>query len=269
MNAPCHDVPLREFVQLGERRTGYVRWGGSGPIALLVHGIVNSAYSWWQFAPQLVQQGYTVISIDQPGHGASDLPAAHTVDGIASELGSLIEALDLRDIFLIGHSWGGATALAFASGEHPARERLARVALLDPAMAMSAAYGAQALPRYLALLQATPEQNIERGRAEHPDWYACDLYWRSVALHQAQAAAIEGFFIGSGDWVLSQRLADVAIPLKLLLAEAEKTVVPASVLAEIPRYLQPKLGQLLRVPGTEHNMFYGAGCGPTLRAIRD
>jgi pimeloyl-ACP methyl ester carboxylesterase len=191
MLSTCIDVPPRAFVQLGNRRAGYVDWGGTGPIALLVHGIVNSAYSWWQFAPLLVQQGYRVISIDQPGHGESDLPGGHTIDEIAATVGALIEALDLRDLLLIGHSWGGATALALASGDHPARVWLKRVVLLDPAMAMSSVYGEQLVPRYLELINATREENLARGRAEHPQWYDCDLYWRSVALSQVRAAAVE------------------------------------------------------------------------------
>lgn len=262
----CANMPPRSFVQIGERQMSYVDWGGAGPCVLLLHGIINCAYAWWQLAPLLAQVGYRVYGLDLPGHGASDLPADHRIDGIAAQVGATIEALDLHDLTLIGHSWGGATALALASGDQAARERLARVVLIDPAMAMSPAYGQQVLPHYLAAVGQAPELTAPNSRMANPPWHACDVYWRSVALAECRAAAVEGFFTGSGAWSLVERVGLVKVPLLVLLAEAGKTVVRPEVQARIDELLERR-GQLVHVAATDHNMFYGAGCAPTLGAL--
>jgi pimeloyl-ACP methyl ester carboxylesterase len=262
----CTSVPTRSFAQIGERRMSYVDWGGVGPSVLLLHGIINCAYAWWQLAPQLALAGYRVYSLDLPGHGASDLPADHHIDSIAAQVSAAIEALDLRDLTLIGHSWGGATALALASGDHPARARLARLALIDPAMAMSPQYGAQLLPGYLERLGQPAEIGAANSRAANPHWHVCDAYWRGVALAECRAAAVEGLFIGSGEWDLTKRVGAVGVPLLVLIADGDKTVVPPAFQARMRALLEGR-GQLLRVAGTDHNMFYGAGCGPTLGAL--
>lgn len=262
----CASVPPRSFVQVGERQMAYIDWGGGGPCVLLLHGIINCAYAWWQLAPQLAGVGYRVYSLDLPGHGASDLPADHRIDGIAAQVSATIEALDLRHLTLVGHSWGGATALALGSGDHGARGRLARVALIDPAMAMSPAYGQQVLPHYLAAVGQAPELTAPNSRAANPHWHSCDVYWRSVALAECRPAAVEGFFTGSGAWSLVERVGLIDVPLLVLLAEAGKTVVRPEAQARIGELLERR-GQLAQVAATDHNMFYGSGCAPTLAAL--
>ncbi|RII97423.1 alpha/beta fold hydrolase, partial [Clavibacter michiganensis subsp. insidiosus] len=53
---------------------------GSGPrAAVLLHGLMGSAESWWRIAPLLAARGYRVLAVDLPGHGLSDRDPALTV----------------------------------------------------------------------------------------------------------------------------------------------------------------------------------------------
>ena len=90
---------------------------GEGPVVLMVHG--NPTWSF--FFRDLVlalRDRYRVIVPDHIGHGLSDKPqlgeySFHLAQR-SDDLRSLIEQLDLKDISLIAHDWGGAIAMGTA-----------------------------------------------------------------------------------------------------------------------------------------------------------
>ena len=56
----------------------------------------------------LAQHGYRVVAHDRRGHGrSSQVSSGNDMNGYADDLAALIEALDLRDVTLVGHSTGG------------------------------------------------------------------------------------------------------------------------------------------------------------------
>jgi len=58
----------------------------------------------------LVERGYRVVTYDQPGCGASDKPddpRLWTIGRYVEEVETLRRALDLGEVHLLGHSWGG------------------------------------------------------------------------------------------------------------------------------------------------------------------
>ncbi len=226
-------------------------------MVLLLHGITSSAWTWWRVAPTLAAQGYHVYALDLPGHGESTATDDHRIDAIAALVGAAIRALGLLDIVLIGHSWGGAITLALASGADPSRSALQRVVIIDPAMAMDAVWGTEALPRYLEGVGMAAETSLTGLRAANPDWAECDVIWKADALQRCQAAAVRGFFAGSGTWELTPRLAQVDVPLLMLIADPRWTVLPPVLRAAAEATLRPGLGKAVVVPGTNHNMLRG------------
>lgn len=110
---------------------------GSGRPLVLLHGVTLAAEVW---APimHLVRDRFTVYALDVRGHGASVVgsdgvgrrPAAH-------DLASVLEALDLRDAIVCGHSMGGMILGQFC-GDFPTvlNQRVAGLAFMD-----TAAYG--------------------------------------------------------------------------------------------------------------------------------
>jgi pimeloyl-ACP methyl ester carboxylesterase len=258
----------RGSVRAGGTRLSYLDWGGAGRPALLLHGITSSAAAMWQVGPELRAWGYRPIALDMPGHGESDLSDGHAIDTIAGLAGAVIEALGLRDVLLVGHSWGGATALALAGGEHPARAALARVVLVDPAVAMSAAWGESRVPAYLEGVGEPAERAVERVRANNPGWLDADIHWKALALEQCRAEQVRGFFTPSEDWTLVPRVGRVDAPLLVLVADAAHTVIAPKRLAELRAAVAPGRGAVVHVPGTNHNMLRGPGYAPTMAALR-
>src|SRR5262245_59412942 len=65
--APARSRPMR----IGRRRIETWTWG-RGPRVLLVHGWGGRGTQFGAFVAPLVQRGFSVLSFDAPGHGASD-----------------------------------------------------------------------------------------------------------------------------------------------------------------------------------------------------
>jgi pimeloyl-ACP methyl ester carboxylesterase len=86
---------------------------GCGKTVILIHGYLESSEIWKDFAQRL-SQNFRVISVDLPGHGNSTLfSECHTMEFLATAVKGLIDALDIRKVFLAGHSLGGYVTLAF------------------------------------------------------------------------------------------------------------------------------------------------------------
>ena len=128
----------RLWVDHAGGRIALARWGeadSSKPPALLVHGTGFVAEVWDEVAREMASK-YTVYGIDRRGHGASHKPSAehyHFLD-FASDICAVVEALELTDIFGVGHS-AGATDLLLAAKLKPRRFQLLFVmepTVMDP-----------------------------------------------------------------------------------------------------------------------------------------
>jgi non-heme chloroperoxidase len=85
----------------------YKDWG-SGPVVTFSHGWPLNADAWDGQMLFLSQNGYRTIALDRRGHGRSSQPSSgNDMDHYADDLAAVIEALDLRDATLVGHSTGG------------------------------------------------------------------------------------------------------------------------------------------------------------------
>jgi haloalkane dehalogenase len=91
----------------------------AGPVVLLLHGEPTWSFLYRSMLPVLADAGCRVITPDLVGFARSDKPAEqsdHTFERHVRWLGALLfEALDLRDITLLGHDWGGAVGLGLAT----------------------------------------------------------------------------------------------------------------------------------------------------------
>jgi haloalkane dehalogenase len=82
----------------------------TGPVVLLLHGQPSWSYMYRHLIRALSEQGYRTIAPDLIGFGRSDKPASmedYTYARHLEALGALVGTLDLRDIDLVAHDWGG------------------------------------------------------------------------------------------------------------------------------------------------------------------
>jgi len=126
----------------------YYEEHGKGPPVLLLHGFGASTFTWRHIAPDLAQT-HRVIAVDLKGFGQSDKPfdERYSVSDQAELVAQLIEDKDLRDLTVVGHSFGGGVALRLAlDASARLNGRISRLVLLD-----SIAYQQQ-IPVFFRLL---------------------------------------------------------------------------------------------------------------------
>ncbi len=87
---------------------------GSGPTLILLHGFLESKSIWDEFTETLKNE-FTIIAIDLPGHGESELIAEiHTMTLMAEMVKEVLFAEKISEAVIAGHSMGGYVALQFA-----------------------------------------------------------------------------------------------------------------------------------------------------------
>jgi len=106
----------------------YKDWGSGHPV-VFSHGWPLTADAWDAQMIFLGQHGHRVIAHDRRGHGRSDQPwNGNDMDTYADDLAALIEALNLKEATLVGHSTGGGEVARYI-GRHGSR-RVAKAVLI-------------------------------------------------------------------------------------------------------------------------------------------
>jgi 2-hydroxy-6-oxonona-2,4-dienedioate hydrolase len=103
---------------------------GNGPVIILLHGLWGGTNE-WQDILQPLASDYRVIAMDFIGFHGSDKPEAQYHNALLSQfLAGFIDALELRDVTLVGHAMG-ANAATYTAVHHPTN--IARLVLVDGA----------------------------------------------------------------------------------------------------------------------------------------
>ena len=87
---------------------------GTGKPFIFLHGFLGMSDNWKTLGTKFSELGYEVHLIDQRNHGRSFHSDDFNYDLLVDDLKSYIEAHQLKDIVLLGHSMGGKTAMLFA-----------------------------------------------------------------------------------------------------------------------------------------------------------
>lgn len=121
-NEPVEDPPIPADRVAGPAGPLHVDDGGTGGLPVVfVHGYGGDSEQW---SAQLAHLRPTrrAVALDLRGHGKSAAPATndYAVASLAADIGAVVDSLRLDRFVLVGHSMGGAAAIAYA-GAHPDR----------------------------------------------------------------------------------------------------------------------------------------------------
>ncbi|GAA3214655.1 alpha/beta fold hydrolase [Oerskovia jenensis] len=107
---------------------------GTGRTVVLIHGYPLDGHSWERQTRTLLDAGYRVVTYDRRGFGrSSKVGTGYDYDTFAADLHAVLEALDLRDVALVGFSMGtGELARYVANHGHERVAKLAFLASLEP-----------------------------------------------------------------------------------------------------------------------------------------
>jgi haloalkane dehalogenase len=166
VDLPDFDYPARYADVADGLRMSYVETGpADGPPVLLLHGEPSWSYLYRKMLPILAGAGLRAIAPDLVGFGRSDKPsevADHTyARHVEWTRAFAFDALDLRDLTIVGQDWGGLIGLRMAVGEADA-DRVARFVAANTGLPT----GDQPMPevwlRFRQAVQTAPVLDIAR-----------------------------------------------------------------------------------------------------------
>ena len=119
-------------------REAYVYTGGKPfdatlPCVAFVHGALHDHSAWTLLARWFAHHGYSVLAVDQPGHGQSEGPPLASVEAAADWLVALFEAVGAQRVAVAGHSIGSLIALEAAAR---APQRVSHLVMIGTAYPM-------------------------------------------------------------------------------------------------------------------------------------
>ncbi len=128
---------------IGDHQLSYIDQGSGMPV-LMIHGNPTWSFYYRNLACHL-QKKYRSIALDHLGCGLSDKPQdySYTLENHIDNLSAFIEGLNLDNISLVMHDWGGAIGMGFA-GRHP--EKIRSLTVLN-----TAAFTSSKIPMRISL----------------------------------------------------------------------------------------------------------------------
>jgi pimeloyl-ACP methyl ester carboxylesterase len=249
------------MIDLPAGRFHYLSWGAEQtelPSALLLHGVTSSAQSWVRVGPTLANR-YRVYALDMRGHGDSIKPSkgAYSLRHTADDAAAFIDILGLERPLLIGHSWGGATAMVLASGSESQRPvpSFSHVILEDPAYSFGHSGSEERAIFYAKDIGRPADELRAEITAANPGWTKVDVEGKIDALHKVTREAVISVFSEAGEeGDLLPLLARIIAPTLLLRADASLgTTLDEAAWERAKQYL-PKNSSAVQINGASHNI---------------
>jgi pimeloyl-ACP methyl ester carboxylesterase len=241
-NLPDEPAPTGSFVRVGDVRVRYLERPGADPAVVLIHGLPGTADDFDDVTPLL--EGRHTIAIDRPGFGFSS-GGFHRFDEQVSTLAALLDKLGVKRPLLVGHSYGGTLALAFAAS-HP--DAVRGLVLVDAAAAgthsengfeRTQAHFVQMLswPVVQPIADLTFSGVVRKASVEQADAKAFDpnpvdpdhkRRLLAINMRHEDLDAFAGERLESDDVIpkLNKRLATIQTPAVVVQGASDKLIVP-------------------------------------------
>lgn len=248
------------FIQIPGLHIHYEHAGEGDEVLILVHGNFAS-WRWWQPLLEDMPSGYRAYAPDLRGCGDTEKPEqGYTIEQLAEDLQSFIQALETPRFHLLGHSMGGAVALQYALDQC---QHLVSLILLAPAPAeglststehhfgLADILSSDALSRWLPTLALhRPVMNRAINRVLPGLSESTEL--QSLLVEDAlrmSPLALTGFMQALNHWNIQPQLGRITVPV-LILGGAQDPLIHPPALARTADGLPN--AQLIIWPNTGH-----------------
>src|SRR5664279_3641548 len=254
--------PGGEFATIDGCRMHY-HIAGDGPAVVLIHGTAGSLEDYGSGIFQELAKDFRVVAIDRPGHGHSRRCGGDIGTPVAQarKVHELLCALGIGPAIIVGHSWSGALALAFALENPTATAGLVLVeGTFYPENIEGTVLWILNLPLGGPLFAWTimpfiGPSGIRRSlaRAFHPDPIPVGYLERAQAMwtrpNQALAIAVDARRRRETIGELSQRYLKLSTPVSFVVATDDIFVAPERQSLRLAR----------QMPGARLHLVEGAG----------
>lgn len=234
----------------------------NGPPIVLIH-CFTCAIDWWDGMLPALERRHRVIAVDLLGHGGSEKPGSgYTIPHQAEAAAEVLERLGVSGAEVVGHSLGGAVAVALAQQDP---QLVDRVAIID--MPPDNSYGDLGFIASLAfqpvlgeaLWTIKPDFSVRDGLQvafapgfDVPDAFVADVNRLTYTAYDESPSRTEDFI---GEESLDQRMKETGKPLMILMGAEEQIV------NDPRRALRQYAGS---VPTAETHLIAGAGHSPNV-----
>ncbi len=229
---------------------------------VLIH-CFSCAIDWWDGMRPRLEVDHRVVAVDLLGHGGSEKPGSgYTPENQAKLVAEALRRLGVRDAEVVGHSLGGAVAVALSQ---QAPRLVDRVAIVD--MPPDNSYGDLGFLAGLAfqpvlgeaLWRIKPDFSVRDGLSvafapgfDVPDAFVEDVKRLTYTAYDESPAGTEDFI---GEESLDRRMRATGKPLLVLMGAEEQIV-------DDPRRALEQYAN--GVPGAETRLIAGAGHSPNV-----
>ena len=201
--------------------------GGSGsPALVFIHGW-NCDRSYWSAQLPFFAATHQVVAIDLAGHGESGINREEwSMGNFGADVAAVADALQLKDIILVGHSMGGPVALEAA---RLLKGRVKMVIGADTLSDVSLRYADEQLAGMLAAMEADFPSTVEglvRSSFFLPTSDPALIDQIASDMGAAPPAAGIGAFEGFARWFdqdVEKTLADIDVPIHLINSDYRPT----------------------------------------------
>ena len=215
----------------------YAGESADAPAVVLSHCWTGNHEIWVPVARRLREQGYRVVLYDQRGHGASTLGTAPiTVELLAHDLATVLEATDVRGAVLAGHSMGGMSIMSLANHHSDILHERARAVVLvatsatkvgnypDPVLRRMAAplVGSPALTRAMASRNG---HRFVRGVFGTEPVHA-HMVLTANAFARAHPGARADFMVALSTMDLLEGIATIQLPTTVIVGSRDTLTLP-------------------------------------------
>jgi pimeloyl-ACP methyl ester carboxylesterase len=221
----------------------HVAEAGEGPMLLLLHGWPQHWFMWRRVIERLAPQ-FRLIAPDLRGFGWTEAPG-HGYDGdtFAADQVALLDALEIESASVIGHDWGGWTAMLLGLDHSDRIERMVVCnsphpwPRLQPRLALEAwrswyalVNATPLLGRWLAESRLMPSLALERGNVGDPFPEGVDIYveqFQDPARAEASMKLYRYYLRAFGRTLRgAYRRRRLAVPTLLLFGHRDRYVSP-------------------------------------------
>ena len=229
--------PQGWFIDIGADRIHYVEYG-NGPPIVFVHGLNGQLRNFAYLHMNALTQTHRVILIDRPGSGHSTRGAGSSasISAQARTVAMFIDAMGLDKPVLVGHSLGGAIALAVGLNHPDSVGRLALIAplthLVDPIDAFAGLLIRSSLVRRIVSLTVATPFAIKGSRAILDIVFGPDPVPRDFALKGGGLLGLRprSFYAASSDMMavadelpaMENRYASLHLPVDVLYGREDR-----------------------------------------------
>jgi pimeloyl-ACP methyl ester carboxylesterase len=212
---------------------------GQGDALLLLHGFTGSKLDFHDQLPWFTDR-HRVLAPDNRGHGESSnlgRPDAYSLDILVDDLAGCLDALDVRQCHLLGHSMGGMVAMRFALRH---ADRLKSLILMDTAAEPLTVFP-KALREQLARevrengcasrIQMMRDMPMNDAQARGRDFLGETEHWRRIELKLSQMDPEAWVALGndmSNQKAVLAELSAVSVPTTIIVGEHDVPFVEPS-----------------------------------------